>query len=440
MAIQKLNVLTYFQQNPKASLFQIATVFALTMRDLRVIMGEEWCNEVATKNISFLVPKHKKYGVSAKQQKDIRIINDYRFPNNNGTIKCQCCNLVSWKKMGLICFGQIDHINGSTNNNDLSNLRILCPNCHSQTVTHSRKLIQETTEHASVANLLPAGKQEPTQAQLTTIACPMEAGTTSIKHSLEKIITNQVAFPRTARLVKRLLASGLKKTKCEGCGISSWRKLPIIHYLHGHHMDGNINNNSLDNLKLLCPNCHVVEHRLPLFVVDEPNVEEPNKLSTPVLTSSIEKAKNQNVETVSPTQHLSLNNVKILTTSTQTVTAVHGYDPNSPRAISIKNILLNPNRPIAMTQCAQELGIPFTTFKRMARSLYPDLWVPDPGSSRRCDERLPEIQKQIKQIQEALVINHNIRAHACNYCITYHRMGRKRFDILYKRYILSPSK
>jgi 5-methylcytosine-specific restriction endonuclease McrA len=33
----------------------------------------------------------------------------------------------------------IDHINGINNDNRLSNLRLLCPNCHSQTATYCNR-------------------------------------------------------------------------------------------------------------------------------------------------------------------------------------------------------------------------------------------------------------------------------------------------------------
>lgn len=51
---------------------------------------------------------------------------------------CEICNLGNeWngKKISL----HLDHIDGVNNNNELSNLRILCPNCHSQTDTYAGK-------------------------------------------------------------------------------------------------------------------------------------------------------------------------------------------------------------------------------------------------------------------------------------------------------------
>ena len=46
----------------------------------------------------------------------------------------------------------------------------------------------------------------------------------------------------------------LRGHKCEHCGLNSWNDLPIA--LQVHHKDGDNLNNLLDNLELLCPNCH----------------------------------------------------------------------------------------------------------------------------------------------------------------------------------------
>lgn len=46
----------------------------------------------------------------------------------------------------------------------------------------------------------------------------------------------------------------LRGRKCEKCGITEWLGQPIN--LEVHHVNGDRTNNSFENLKLLCPNCH----------------------------------------------------------------------------------------------------------------------------------------------------------------------------------------
>lgn len=56
------------------------------------------------------------------------------------------------------------------------------------------------------------------------------------------------------KLKNHLLKHGFKKQRCEKCGLTEWNNQPIPVELH--HIDGNTNNNTLDNIQLLCPNCH----------------------------------------------------------------------------------------------------------------------------------------------------------------------------------------
>lgn len=48
--------------------------------------------------------------------------------------KCKICDNSEWQNKPLTL--QVDHIDGDPGNNFPSNLRLLCPNCHSQTPTY----------------------------------------------------------------------------------------------------------------------------------------------------------------------------------------------------------------------------------------------------------------------------------------------------------------
>lgn len=51
--------------------------------------------------------------------------------------KCEICGITEW--MGKPAPLELDHIDGNHFNNEFTNLRILCSNCHSQTETNSGK-------------------------------------------------------------------------------------------------------------------------------------------------------------------------------------------------------------------------------------------------------------------------------------------------------------
>ena len=60
------------------------------------------------------------------------------FKHNLLEYKCLWCWIskdYNWKEISL----QLDHIDWDDHNNSLSNLRFLCPNCHSQTDTYWSK-------------------------------------------------------------------------------------------------------------------------------------------------------------------------------------------------------------------------------------------------------------------------------------------------------------
>jgi DNA-directed RNA polymerase subunit RPC12/RpoP len=69
---------------------------------------------------------------------------------------------------------------------------------------------------------------------------------------------SQKSFGVSSHKLKfKLIKDGIKENKCEICGVSIWQGVPLP--LELHHKDGNHFNNNLDNLQILCPNCHSIQ-------------------------------------------------------------------------------------------------------------------------------------------------------------------------------------
>jgi len=71
---------------------------------------------------------------------------------------------------------------------------------------------------------------------------------------LEKILVKNSTY-QSYKLKKRLFTGGLKFPKCEECGWAHKNSdgyLPLeLDHINGDHMD-----NRIENLRILCPNCH----------------------------------------------------------------------------------------------------------------------------------------------------------------------------------------
>ena len=74
------------------------------------------------------------------------------------------------------------------------------------------------------------------------------------KIPIEEILIGNSTYQNTDRLKKRLISDGYKIYKCEICGITQWNNKYIA--LQLHHINGISNDNRIDNLQILCPNCH----------------------------------------------------------------------------------------------------------------------------------------------------------------------------------------
>lgn len=95
-------------------------------------------------------------------KKDIQDYLDNKIPASSSFMKrkllsegymelvCVICNNTEWNGKPIPL--QLDHIDGNSSNNNLSNLRLLCPNCHAQTDTYCGKNMKKKMKICPTCN------------------------------------------------------------------------------------------------------------------------------------------------------------------------------------------------------------------------------------------------------------------------------------------------
>jgi hypothetical protein len=74
----------------------------------------------------------------------------------------------------------------------------------------------------------------------------------------KEILEGKHPYYQTLKLKKRLLSEGLKENRCDICGITEWNNKELFMQLD--HIDGDSHNHRIENLRMVCPNCHSQTH------------------------------------------------------------------------------------------------------------------------------------------------------------------------------------
>ena len=118
---KNLNILSVLLNVPDITIFRRATKLGLIFKN--------GGNRGHFKLIDILNGMHPQYPTLKLKNRLIK--------EGNKENKCEVCNISEW--LGKPINMHLDHIDGNSHNHKLYNLRMICPNCHSQTETYCGK-------------------------------------------------------------------------------------------------------------------------------------------------------------------------------------------------------------------------------------------------------------------------------------------------------------
>lgn len=119
--------------------------------------------------------------------------------------KCYSCKIGPfWNGQTLTL--QLDHINGDNNDNRLSNLRVLCPNCHTQTSTYGGKNNKVKRNCASCKSEITRFSRSGLCIKCSSVekGIRRRKNLGNIRPSKEKLFQNifEIGFVKTGKLYK----------------------------------------------------------------------------------------------------------------------------------------------------------------------------------------------------------------------------------------------
>ena len=81
-------------------------------------------------------------------------------------------------------------------------------------------------------------------------------GTSRNRYSLEEILVENSPYVNSNDLKQRLIREGILEEVCTSCTLTEWMGQPIP--LELDHINGVRTDNRIENLRIICPNCHAL--------------------------------------------------------------------------------------------------------------------------------------------------------------------------------------
>lgn len=115
---------------------------------------------------------------------------------------CESCGLTEW--CGESVPLEMDHIDGNPQNNDRANFRLICPNCHSLTPTHTGRNMGKNGDTPRAEKLKKYGSYRIKETECLDCGVPITKRSTRCRRCTSQLQETKIDWPPTSWLIERL--------------------------------------------------------------------------------------------------------------------------------------------------------------------------------------------------------------------------------------------